>query len=416
MKRMWVALAWIALAIAADRAIEPAFAPLRLESPLQDKNFYLFSAIERTPEARAAVKNDRALARIAAGRLSAMDAAAKSCGLNSGCYAEAFRWSDAQSVEAAGALAALYEKSAALRNLADGPLRTSGMYVRYNAVTGPEFLAKAFADCARGVNHAIDVYGLGKAPRYPAIDSITHEADSDAYKRVVQGLVAVMEDDRAALDLFYSAPLRFGVELMLLNQRDEAGRYEPMETGENAAAFARIKSIEWNRYPYSVIVVPGAGGDRPGIRLSPGGKLRDEIAAKRFREGKAPFLLVSGGHVHPARTEYAEAIEMKRDLVTRLGVPADAIIVDPHARHTTTNMRNAARLMYRYGVPFEKKALVATDASQSAYIENPNFSKRCMDELGYVPYRLLGRISVFDLEFLPLIESLQADPMDPLDP
>src|SRR5262249_42281975 len=150
-----------------------------------------------------------------------------------------------------------------------------------------------------------------------------------------------------------SAPVRFAVELMLLNQRDEAGRYEPMEAGENAGAFSRMRSVEWKRYPYSVIVVPGAGGDRPGIRLSPGGKLRDEIASKRFRDGKAPFVLVSGGHVHPQRTEYAEAIEMKRDLVTRLGVPANAVIVDPHARHTTTNMRNAARLMYRYGMPFE---------------------------------------------------------------
>ena len=165
-----------------------------------------------------------------------------------------------------------------------------------------------------------------------------------------------------------------------------------------------------------MIVVPGAGNDLPGFRLSPEGKLRDEIAVKRFREGKAPFLLVSGGFVHPSQTEFAEAIEMKRDLMTRFGIPADAILIDPHARHTTTNMRNAARLMYRYGMPFDKKALVTTDLGQSQSIESPAFEKRCMDELGYAPQKILGRISPFDLEFRPTLDSLQADPQDPLDP
>ena len=102
--------------------------------------------------------------------------------------------------------------------------------------------------------------------------------------------------------------------------------------------------------------------------------------------------------------------------MTRFGIPAEAIIVDPHARHTTTNMRNAARLIYRYGIPFDKKALVTTDPQQSDYIENPTFEKRCLNELGYLPYRLVRRTSAFDLEFLPQIESLQADPTDPLDP
>jgi hypothetical protein len=165
-----------------------------------------------------------------------------------------------------------------------------------------------------------------------------------------------------------------------------------------------------------VIVVPGAGNDLTGVALSPGGKLRDDIAAKRFHDGKAPFVLVSGGFVHPAHTEFSEAIEMKRDLMSRLGVPANAIIVDPHARHTTTNMRNAARLLYRYGAPFDKKALVSTDPQQSTYIEGAGFAKRCVDELGYVPYKLLGRISQFDLEFLPVVDSLQSDPKDLLDP
>jgi uncharacterized SAM-binding protein YcdF (DUF218 family) len=101
---------------------------------------------------------------------------------------------------------------------------------------------------------------------------------------------------------------------------------------------------------------------------------------------------------------------MKRDLIARFGIPGAAIIVDPHARHTTTNMRNAARLLYRYAIPFDRKALVSTDPDQSRYIEDPLFARRCMDELGYVPFRLLGRTSPLDLEFLPVKESLQGRP------
>jgi hypothetical protein len=406
----------IGAALAFQKPPAPDRRPVALPSPVQDKNFYLFSILMRTPGAREAVKSEPALALLTAAHLQAMDRASSTCAADLDCNAGAFRWSDAEIEESARALAALYQKSPAVRTLADGPLRASGMYIRQENLDGADLLKQAWSECLRGIDHVIDVYAFGKPPRYPAIDSITYDPKSDAWHRVVQNLVAVIQEDRATLDLAFSPSLRFALEVMLLNHRDEAGRFEPMEAGENAAAFRRAKSVAWSRYPYTAIVVPGAGGDRPGIRLSPMGKLRDEIAAHRYREGKAPFVLVSGGFVHPSQTEFSEAIEMKRDLVTRFGIPEEAILVDPHARHTTTNLRNAARLLYRYGIPFDGKALVSTDPAQSQYIENPLFAKRCLEELGYQPVRLLVRVSPFDLEFQPLKESLHSDPRDPLDP
>ena len=404
------------LSLSVASAAEPLRAPVRLEAPVQDKNFYLLSLLERTPDVRDAVRAELALGRIAAERLAALDKAARTCNLDLDCYAAAFQWSDVQANDAGHALAGLYRTSPAVRRLADGPLRESGMYVRYQGLAGDQLLDHAWMDCIHGINRIIDVYGLGKAPRYPAIDSITYDIKSDAWRHIVQNLTATLEDDRGNLALFSSPSMRFALELLWLNHRDEAGRYEPMEVRENALSFRRIKSVDWGKYPYSVIVVPGAGNDLPGFRLSPEGKLRDEIAAKRFREGKAPFVLVSGGFVHPSQTEFAEAIEMKRDLILRFGIPAGAILIDPHARHTTTNMRNAARLMYRYGMPFDKKALVTTDPRQSQNIESAGFEKRCVEELGYVPHQILGRTSPFDLEFRPTLDALQADPQDPLDP
>jgi hypothetical protein len=107
---------------------------------------------------------------------------------------------------------------------------------------------------------------------------------------------------------------------------------------------------------------------------------------------------------------------MKKSLIADFGIPADAILIDPHARHTTTNIRNAVREIYRYGMPFDKKALITTDPGQSESIESPAFAKRCLNELGYEPQKLGQRISKFDLEFLPVIDALQMDPADPLDP
>jgi uncharacterized SAM-binding protein YcdF (DUF218 family) len=107
---------------------------------------------------------------------------------------------------------------------------------------------------------------------------------------------------------------------------------------------------------------------------------------------------------------------MKRALMQDYGIPESAIIVDPHARHTTTNFRNAARLMYRYNLPFDKPALVTGDIYQSRYIENTNLVKRCLRELGYPCFLDLHRVSPIDLAWLPNIQSLQQNPADPLDP
>jgi hypothetical protein len=210
--------------------------------------------------------------------------------------------------------------------------------------------------------------------------------------------------------------MRFALGLLDNNSRDEAGRLEPMEAGENAAAYRHIRTIDWQKYPFTAIVVLGSGTDRPNLAMSPYGKLRTAIAAKRWKEEKAPFILVSGGYVHPMQTPYCEALEMKKALMKDYGIPENAILIDPHARHTTTNVRNAARIIYRYGIPTDRPALITSDNGQSASVEAPAFKTRCLAELGYEPYKNLKRYSLFDLEFLPNLESLQIDPLDPLDP
>ena len=71
------------------------------------------------------------------------------------------------------------------------------------------------------------------------------------------------------------------------------------------------------------------------------------------------------------------------------------------------------RCLYRGVDLYGKKTGVVSGSARFTYAE---FGERCVRELGYRPYRLLERLSPFDLAVLPTIESLHADAADPLDP
>ncbi len=205
------------------------------------------------------------------------------------------------------------------------------------------------------------------------------------------------------------------MDALQLNGRDEAIRYEPLTAKENAAAYKRAAGINWQSYPYSMILVPGLGPEQPGLRLDPNGAKRCDSAALRYRAGLAPFLVVSGGHVHPNKTPYCEAIEMKKYMVEVLKIPAAAIIIEPYARHTTTNLRNANRLVYLFKMPSDKPVMIVSDASQTKYI-NGNMKGKVQKELGYLPFQSIRQLSSTETEYIPSVNSLQINPIDPLDP
>ena len=356
--------------------------------PVRDKNFYVLTVLEKH------APNDARLNQIATAKRAALS--------ESKDIVESMRWTPAEIAVVSEVLATV--------TTANEPLRKSRMYG-----DSPN-LVKTWQQAALAMNRIYDVYGLGKPPRYPEIDSISFDVKSPILPRMLAVIQAVMADEPDGHPLFFHAPLRFALELLRANWRDEASRFEPMEQGENKPAFEAIKTTNWSQYKYAAIVVPGSGTDRPNQAMSPWGKGRVTLAARRFKAGLAPFIIVSGGYVHPNQTPFCEALEMKKALIAEYAIPAAAILIEPHARHTTTNLRNAARLLYRYGFPDAKPALITTDHGQSAYIEAPAFAQRCQSELGYLPYEGLKRTSPFDLEFRPRPQSLLVDPIDPLDP
>ncbi|MDX1934098.1 MAG: YdcF family protein [Capsulimonadales bacterium] len=403
-------------ALGQTAVVVPERTPLVLRSPVQDKNFYLLSLIERDTRVSEALMRSEPLRKLREAKVDALKQAfEKSLGGDAREIAN-LMFSEEEIRQVGAVLTDLYRTQPAVRRLTDEPLRRCGLYRKHDDGNGATFLAAAWGDCARGINNLISVYGLGNNGRSPQIDSISYDAKSFLYGALLHNILGAEQETLPKRPLFFQAVLGFGLALLDANRRDEAGRFEPLEKGENRAAFRRAATLDWSKYPYTVIVVPGYGPEEPGVRLSPIAKLALTLAVRRFREGKAPFLLVSGGYVHPKQTPYCEAYEMKQALLKDFSIPENAILIDPHARHTTTNLRNAARLMYRYGFPFDRPGLITTNTYQSADIAGEGFFRRCQNIFGYQPHKTLKRLSPFDLEFLPQIDSLYADPIDPLDP
>jgi hypothetical protein len=161
----------LSCAAIADDGVAPRREPLELVSPVQDKNFYLLSLVERTAEVKAILVSDAALAALARNKSAALHDAANACTQDLVCLTAPFRLSEAESSAAAEALRRLYRDHDSVREMVNQLLRRSGTYVRYHSQSGEQLLIAAWKDAVRGLNRIIDVYGEGKAPHYAAIDS-----------------------------------------------------------------------------------------------------------------------------------------------------------------------------------------------------------------------------------------------------
>lgn len=263
-----------------------------------------------------------------------------------------------------------------------------------------------------GINAVIGVYGQGVAPRYPKIDGPDPERAADNAAAAVALAEAARDAPATALD----PSIGLALALLDVNDRDDAAAFEPLDARLNHAAMARAKTIDWSHYRYTAIIVPGIGPEDLSTPLSALGKLNVQMAATLWKAGLAPFVLFSGGTVHPRGTRNAEAVEMARAALERFGLPADAMIVEPYARHTTTNLRNATRRLAALGAPLDRPALISTNPDQSRYIASATFADRNQTELGYQPGRIGARLSPTQVLFQPSAASLRIDPSDPLDP
>ncbi|MFD2871923.1 YdcF family protein [Mucilaginibacter ximonensis] len=382
---------------------------LRSGNTTADKNFYLLTVFGHSAELKQVFARDTLL-KAAASRKAALLRAGKS-------NLAGFKWSAADSLQTCLELQKLYAQHRVLFDyMINGELRPSGCYERFKNLDNLTCLLKAWVQSMAGMNHLIDQYGFSKGMRYPAVDSASYDVHSANYADMVSTMLHYLNERVKNKDLFYQPTLSVALQLMGLNNRDEPSRFEPLEKKENQAAVTKAKQTNWKSYPYSAIMVPGEGLEEGQRGISPISKIRCDLAADRYRQKKASFIIVSGGFVHPFQTPYCEAYEMKKYLMAQYHIPSSAIIMEPQARHTTTNFRNSERLMIRYGFPLSRPALCVTTKDQADYIEDSRFDQRNIKELVYVPYTDKKRLGDHELSFNIIKDCLQIDPIDPLDP
>jgi hypothetical protein len=382
------------------------------DSTLTAKVFPLLSLIQQNSKLQKSIQKDEVFQNIVASQYKRTSQSLQICNSVS-CYADSLKWKE-QEIDVIGTeLIKSYKTENDLRNIISR-LRKQGSYAFYETSTDTTFLRNAWNDAAKGINRIFDVYIKGLKPRYTAIDSISFKWGNLQFKQQIHNSIETFlkKNDQ---NLFFTNTLQTALSVLKINGRDEAVRYEPLNVGFNQQPVLKVKTTHFADYPYSVILIPGSGPDSPGEALNAKGAKRCEDGVLRYRKGLAPIIVVSGGHVHPFRTPYCEAVEMKKYMVEKLGVPSDVILIDPHARHTTTNIRNTGRMIYRFGLPADKPVLIVTDSSQSSYIVE-QMDKTAIRDLGYIPWSRLKKLTEEETEFYPVWNCLQVDPFDPLDP
>ncbi|MBT2186553.1 YdcF family protein [Sphingobium nicotianae] len=351
---------------------------------LSQRLFPLLDALGGNPAALNALRGDPEIASM----LRARSDRRAACGADLGCAAQAMVWTDGETQILAAAIPG--------KGADDGPA------------------AQARREIA-GVNAILRTYGLGQVPPYPQIDG-AGTIDPQETRSRLQAAAWLSQTGRAGSVQALDPSVEFALALLHGSERTDAIGYEPLAGGFNAPAMKRARSLDWKRFRYSAMIITGVGPEVEGMSLSPFGKYHLRLAAQRFAAGDVPFLIVTGGRAHPRATRFTEAEEMRRALIERYGVPADAIVVEPYARHTTTNLRNATRLLVAMGAPLEMDALIVCNPDQSAAIASPDFVARNARELGYQPGAVGRRISPTELVFRPSPRSARVDPRDPLDP
>lgn len=384
------------------------------KSVLAKRIFYFLYQVENSPKIKKDIANDQELTYIHGQERKEVSAVIKNC-RDMDCLVNVLVISTRENDSIISSLNELYKNDDQTEYFIEKKIRPSHAYILSANLSDSALFIEAWQEEKKGLNYILHAYLQNKGLHYTSIDSSRFNVNSSVYfdkvKQVIKKLLN--KEERGAL--FFQPTLNICLAVLELNGRNEAARFIPL--GKiNQKAYYRISSINWNDYDYSSILVFGSGPGKRGVSISTTGKNRCRMGAAFYKKKKAPFIIVSGGYVHPFQTKYNEAEEMKKFLIDSLQIPAEAIIMEPHARHTTTNIRNSCRIVFRQNIPRDKPVLGVTSKSHIDYIIADRFKKACRRDFGYLPFTKLKRLSDTSVVFYPSQRSLQINAVTPLDP
>lgn len=381
---------------------------------LASRVFPLFAMMRAAPGWAKAMATDpelRVLARQRTARVPATD-----CAAPPRCLTDAWIWTEDDIAKVEARLSALARQPRLRQSLVHAQMRRSGRFARHAALSDADLLSSAWKEAALGLNRIIAVYALGEPPRYPNIDAIIFDTAHPEYAGILRRHGVATATFSHDGDLIFDPALRYAMGLLMINERTEAAAFRPLLTGENSASVQVASKTEWQQYRYPALLIFGHGPEDPQSGTGPMAHIRLRIAADMFAKRMAPFIVVSGGNVHPNRTKSNEAIEMKRLLVSLHDIPADRILIEPHARHTTTNLRNGARLLLAAGFPVDRPSLIVSDHITMRYITGIELAARNLREMGVQPGKVEAGPDQFTALFTPDPIAFHVEVTDPLDP
>lgn len=381
---------------------------------LETRVFPLFATLHAAPGWTAALRADPELVRLAAARAARLPA--DTCSPAPQCLADPWLWTASDVALVSERLRVIARDRTLADALITRQMRPSGRFARHSALDDVNLLAAAWADAAEGINRIIAVYAKGEPPRYPKIDGGIFDVSRPEFPQVLAAHGVSITAQPRADDTLFASVQRYAAGLLMINERVDAAAHRPLLGGDNAATVRAVAGVDWTAERYSALLVFGHGPEDAQSRTGVMGHIRLRIAADMFARRLAPFIIVSGGNVHPNRTPFNEAVEMKRLLIEQHGVPADRILIEPHARHTTTNLRNTARLLLAAGFPTDKPALVVSDHMTIRYIASAELTARNLREMGVQPGVLAPGPDRFSLLFRPDPAAFHVEVADPLDP
>lgn len=177
-----------------------------------------------------------------------------------------------------------------------------------------------------------------------------------------------------------------------------------------ASCIVLINGLERNFPPLSVQTLPKAqsivvlgGAIRPPNKTNPFpnmNSMADRIwhAARLYHAGKAPLLVLSGGGGRKLNRTEAAAMKL---LLSDLGVPASAMILEGRSRNTRENAQFSAALLREKGID---TVLLVTSAMHMCRALT-HFRNEGLDVVAVATDHIGGPISSW-LQFVPNAEAL----------
>lgn len=381
---------------------------------LEKRIFYLLDEIEHASTIKNELVRDTTLHNLYQQKIISWKNTLSNCS-DMQCLANALLYSDSENGTIQNELGKLYHRSKKIQWFIHHKIRASHFYELSNSLSDSLLFIHAWNEEAKGIDHIVNAYLLHRDLIYPTIDSAKYSTQSSAYFDTIKTLLQEEINHASKDKIFFQPLLHLGLVILQLNGRNEAGRFEPAPA-INMPAYKKARSTDWDKYPYSAILVYGSGPAKESIHFSKENEVRCDSAVAVYKKGVAPFIIVSGGFVHPFMTHHCEAIEMRNYLVNKCNIPANVVIIEPYARHTTTNIRNANRILIENKFPLSKPVLGVSSQSHIDYIVGKQFVGVFHRDIGFVPFTGVQRVSECEASYLPLISSMQINSEEPLDP